>query len=445
MRKMRLWKAVSAFAAAAVLVTGCGGASGAASSQESAPAAEAAQENAPEAEAAQEETAQKSAEAPAETAPEEKPEEKEAETLAADPGAEEGSLNSAPGTPAAAAVDCSFELEGKKYTLPLPVSELLSDGYYLNADMNTEIDGYTYTWVYLTKEEGSYDDLTIDLFNGSGNKKVLGDCTVSSVEVASQDLQNFSFALSNGIKPGDLPETVEQTMGTPTDKSDGDSSLTYYYGESRETGQIEFNWWKENGELTGESQITVKYFATEETTSSTEVPEYLSEYKAPSAIGEDFDSGTVSLDGVVYQLPCPVSELVKNGWAVDKDDDVMAGRLGSVRLAKGDTKISLYVMNYANYQTTGSNCAATRISYDYYSDTDPIPDFILPKGLSFSTDKAALESILESTSVEFNTNESDSYIIYTYDDYDLDTGVTINYDKEKAKITGLSVEREIWP
>lgn len=438
MRKMRLWRTVSAFVLAAVLVTGCGGggSSSAGSQKDSAAEAEVTEEKTTdEAQGAQEDTATG--------------ENKESEDLAVDLGAEDGSqenLNSAPGAPSAASqVDTTIELEGKKYTLPMPISELLADGYYVDADLDTEIGGLTYTWCHLSKEEGSYGGLTIDVFNGSGNTKPLSECMVSGIDVASSDLENFSFALGNGLKPGDLPETVEQIMGTPTNQSDSDTSLTYYYGEGRRTGQITFSWWKEDGEFDGSSQLSVEYFAEEQTSTSTEVPEYLSEYKAPTEMGEDFDSGTITLDGVIYQLSCPVSEFVKNGWTIDDDDEVMADRTGIIYLTKGGVEITLYVRNLANYQTIGSNCIVYKISGDTYSDTDPIPDLTLPKGLSFKTDLSTLESIIDSSSVEISRDEDDDSITYSCYNYDLNIEIYISYDKEKSKIVTINYERDMWP
>lgn len=444
MRKMKLWKIVSAFVMAAVLVTGCGGGTSSAGSQkDSAAEAEVTEENtADEAGEAQDQAAaDKQADAAAK-------EPAETETLA-DTGAEENSpesLNSGLEAPAASGqVDCSFELEGKKYTLPIPVSELLADGYYLDEDLNTEIGGLTYTWCDLSKEEDSYDTLTIYIFNGSGNTKALSDCVVSSIEVNDSELENYSFALGNGLKPGDLPETVEQIMGAPTDQYDSDLSLTYYYGEDRETGQIQFSWPKENGELTGSSDVSVSYFPVEKTSTSAEVPEYLSEYTAPSAMGEDFDSGTLTLDGVIYQLPCPVSEFVKNGWTVDRDDEVMADRLGSITLKKGDIPLSVYVYNFANYQTIGSNCAVTKILCSDYSDTVPIPDITLPKGLTLKTDLSTMDSIIGSSSVEFSRDDDSDSITYMYSDYDLGTSLYISYDKGTSMIDAIHYGKDIWP
>ena len=117
MRKMRLWRTVSAFVLAAVLVTGCGGGSSSAGSQK---------DSAAEAEVTEEKTTDEAQGAQEDTAAGEN---KESEDLAVDLGAEDGSqenLNSAPGAPSAASqVDTTIELEGKKYTLPMPISKLL--------------------------------------------------------------------------------------------------------------------------------------------------------------------------------------------------------------------------------------------------------------------------------------------------------------------------------
>ena len=123
----------------------------------------------------------------------------------------------------------------------------------------------------------------------------------------------------------------------------------------------------------------------------------------------------------------------------------MADRLGSITLKKGDIPLSVYVYNFANYQTIGSNCAVTKILCSDYSDTVPIPDITLPKGLTLKTDLSTLDSIIGSSSVEFSRDDDSDSITYMYSDYDLGTSLYISYNKGTSMIDAIHYEKDIWP
>ncbi len=177
-------------------------------------------------------------------------------------------------------VDCSFTLEGKEYTLPFDYSVLEADGWSTDIDASQELGGMTYTFIYMKKDnKGS---MTFYVYNGSGNNKAVKNCQVAGIKCSKDTLDDYSFALSKGIKPGDDQETVEAAMGTPTNSNDYDSSVQIDYGESSNTGQISFVWFTESGN----AEIEVSNYQKEETTTSSKVPAYLSEYTAPTAIGD---------------------------------------------------------------------------------------------------------------------------------------------------------------
>ena len=106
---------------------------------------------------------------------------------------------------------------------------------------------------------------------------------------------------------------------------------------------------------------------------------------------------------------------------------------------------SVYVYNFANYQTIGSNCAVTKIFCSDYSDTVPIPDITLPKGLTLKTDLSTLDSIIGSSSVKFSRDYDSDSITYMYSDYDLGTSLYISYDKGTSMIDAIHYEKDIWP
>lgn len=368
------------------------------------------------------------------------------ENVTSAPAETTGSLNAISGGEEAQ-VDCSFTLEGKSYTLPFDYSQLEADGWKTDTDLNQELQGYTYTFIFIEKE-GKEGHLTVDLYNGTGNTKKLKDCKVSEIEVNSRDLENYSFSLANSLKPGDDINTVTTIMGTPTNSNADDHDTTYTYGESRDTGQISFVWFADDAETgeEGEKRITVAYFQKEASLTSNDVPAYLSEYQAPTAMGNDFDSATFTLDGVVYKLPCPTSEFVKNGWTLTESADVPAGRESlDGQMEKNGVKINLHFSNFADYQTSGENCAVSEIEMTAYSDDDPIPNLQLPMNVNCSMKKDALETALAGSSVKFDKNESDTSISYSYDDYKLGTEAYFYYNLDNDRINSLRISGEKWP
>ena len=246
----KVWGLILACALTAAMITGCGGGS-AVSTNESAQSTEeraadkdsAAEENADE---AQEET---------EAAPEE-----------AAPVNSDDTKGSA-SAPIGPAVDCTFVLEGKQYSMPLNINDLLADGWTTKANLDEELGGYTSTWLNLDKE-GLDKNITVDMVNGSGNSKKRSDCNVSRIKVTLSMLDSISFELGNGLKPGDPQESVIEKMGQPTNTYEFDTYTEFVYGDNAKTGKISFLWGKEDPSW---CHIQLEYVPAEETTTFTEV------------------------------------------------------------------------------------------------------------------------------------------------------------------------------
>ena len=100
-------------------------------------------------------------------------------------------------------------------------------------------------------------------------------------------------------------------------------------------------------------------------------------YAAPTALGDDLESGVVEIAGELYQLPCPVSAFLDNGWESyydGKAEAAMESFLGphdwsdkstnsyvgdrSIYLVRGDVDcwLQLYIVNYANYPQHNKDC-----------------------------------------------------------------------------------------
>ena len=325
MNHRRVWSLITACILSAALITGCGGGSAASTSEPK----EAAEETA----AAEENTVAENAG------------EVEAPNLAA--AAATGGFD----VPAPA-IDCSFELDGKKYTLPLKPQDLIADGwidYY--EDLGNELSGTEDTQgvFYKNDKDGKMGPtVNVWFYNNTGSVKKGSECMISGIYFEQGTLEKCSFSLGNGLKPGDDPAAVSELMGTPFYTDDESNPRYFYYGEDKETGQIRFDWDKDNP---SKSFIMIEYYPAAEITTSEEVPEYLSRYKAPAAMGEDFDSGTFSLGGTLYQLPCPVSELLGQGWTLEDTTPVPGHNANYVKITKDGVSLYVTLANYAASMT----------------------------------------------------------------------------------------------
>ena len=184
---------------AAALVTGCGGSGSASSPKENAEetaAGEAVTEEAPKEEAAEEEA----------------PEAEETEETLPEEGAAEEAPAVNAGTPAVTGqIDPSFNLYGKKYTLPMKLTDLEADGWSADGyDKSDTLKGYNYALVFLERKDAEDTEVRVEVFNPTGNNITLAETSVAGIEVYNYDVEKLQFSLGNGLTPTDDSDTVKQ-------------------------------------------------------------------------------------------------------------------------------------------------------------------------------------------------------------------------------------------
>ena len=266
---------------------------------------------------------------------------------------------------------------------------------------------------------------------------------ISGIYFEQGTLEKCSFSLGNGLKPGDDPAAVSELMGTPFYTDDESNPRYFYYGEDKETGQIRFDWDKDDP---SKSFIMIEYYPAAEITTSEEVPEYLSRYKAPAAMGEDFDSGTFSLGGTLYQLPCPVSELLGQGWTLEDTTPVPGHNTNYVKITKDGVSLYVTLANFAEDQTLAENCAVISVQALYNDGSNP--DLELPKGATTDLDRSTLDSITESSSMEFESSElSNGNTFYQghSTDYIYDCNFEYNNSEDRIDEIVYRFNSDEWP
>ena len=66
-------------------------------------------------------------------------------------------------------------------------------------------------------------------------------------------------------------------------------------------------------------------------------------------MGKDLRSSVVKIECDLYQLPCPVSAFLDNGWQIiQQSGDVVAGGTDYIRIEKNGKKVDLSIINYAD-------------------------------------------------------------------------------------------------
>ena len=330
--------------------------------------------------------------------------------------------------------DFTFKLEGVVYKLPCKYEDLTKNGWTISStgyNSESKIAGNSYDSFYMSKDGRK---IMVYSYNMSGNVKSIKDC---------EAYNEVDFVIAKNITVKSSVEEIKTAFGVPGYSNSGSDyeSMTYYAQKDSSYNSVKF-YISNDGKY---SSIEMKNFIETEddkTTTSTERPSYLDEYKAPTAMGKDLKSAVVKIEGDLYQLPAPVSEFIDNGWKIaQQSGDVVAGGTDSIRVEKNGKKLDLYIVNYAEYQTTVENCAVYKVYADDYNNAS----VLIGSDAKSITVGTAKEEVDAAVSEDFDYYEGTYSHSYSYSEYkDRDFSVSINVDKETGKVSSVSVSCKTW-
>lgn len=336
----------------------------------------------------------------------------------------------------------TFEFDGQIYQLPTSYETFVNNGWTIKnssyaADADYVLAGKSHVDAYLSN--GSVE-IYADFVNMSGNARKITDCDVGGITVKGN--KNLSLTVAGGLSLSSTKDEIEAAYGAPSNSyiSDDSSSLTY---EVDTYNKMKFYIYNED---TKYNEITITNFVASDrdaTTPKDERPAYLDDYKAPEELSSDVKSTQFILDGVVYQLPCPLNAFTDNGWTIKSDSLGTLSALNKnygVTITKDGYNVSLYMINYAEYETYTKNCAVCQVSFDpYYFKNAPKDIVQLPGGITmWSTleEAAALYQGFEFYEGTYSTS-------YTYQNKDYTEEVKYSYSHDD-KDADLTVENQIW-
>ena len=322
--------------------------------------------------------------------------------------------------------DFVFELEGYTYQLPVNYSDFVSTGWTLddyNITEDSVIGANSYEYVNMTN---GISDIYVYLYNASGNAKTANECRIGGLEIYART--NLDFTIAKGITCVSTPEEVQEAFGAPSNSYTGDGYQDMQYDIGDAGDHVSFHF---DTEDPGYSYIEIRYFpmtADDVTEVSQEVPEYLSTYVQPTELGDDTKVPVFALDGDIYQLPCPVSAFLDNGWSITAKAQDSVGALNEVdnalTIQKGDITVDLTVGNFEMEGALTENCAVTQIYFYYYEMENVAGDYLqFPAGLNLDS---TVEDV-EAACPDFNRYENNGYYSFDYSDWET-TQATISYD-----------------
>ena len=346
----------------------------------------------------------------------------EAETsMTSDSSSDEKSKEAIPHT--ITVEDLSFCINGISYQLPIKISDLINDGWYLENEADADIIlGYKKSKgsVYIYAPDYS-ERMTINVINFLYDASPLTDCYVNEISIDTPNNQNsfseISFSSLELNMSNCTPSDIIKALGEP-DATVDTLDLYYSYNINHESennnSYISMHFDDENS--------TINRLSITNTTApagliqaevSEEKPSYLSEYVAPTSLGENLLSGNIEISNKVYNIPAPLQEFIEDGWEWDcteNTDIIGAEQTIPVFLTKNGNILFLHVYNPSMKATYIENALVSEISCSVLLPRDDIC-VQLPQ-ISFPSSKADILKIIEKSETSDYSYDS-SYKYYT--------------------------------
>lgn len=317
----------------------------------------------------------------------------------------------------------SFQVSvnGTVHQFPMWFSDFEALGWTYAED---DLDAMLTSNQYSPSERWERDGVTVyaELANLSMNSIALKDAMVAGITFDKyyMDECDWEILLPGGIQYGiSTRDDIIAAYGDPSDEYEGDMyyKMTYDYDYYQD---IELYVYKESGVL---QQIEIENMIELEgadNSVNSEVPEIVKNYVAPTKLGDDLYQFNIELEGKLYTIPCPVSELVANGFTVvpDNENGFGADGYGWVTLKYNNQSYHTIVHNYADYATTAENCFVTSIKSSEYE-----PDFKLtiPCNIKRGDSEATVKKALENFNYEVEESSDFTYYeVYSPDGYKTD-------------------------
>ena len=338
-------------------------------------------------------------------------------------------------------------INGTVYQFPMWYSDFEDMGwtYAYDAESHTlDADEYTYY------QEWTMDGFTIyaDFANLSVNTKPYSQCEVAGISFQSYywDDCDWEIIMPKGIQYGvSTVEDIIAAYGTPSYEHES----TYSYTLEYELDYVQKVSFKVDNETNVLSDIEIRNITELEgidNSVSLEVPDIINNYVAPVSVGDDLYAFNIELEGHLYSLPCPISELLANGFEIVEEESaemIPAGDYEWITLSYNGDSFSSLVDNPTTYATIPENCFLTSIEVStgsYYANYD----LTVPCDIKLGDSESSLLEKLEGFNYETSTYSSGTTYYYVYNP-DGSTFDRYEFSVRDGVITGIRVDNDNYP
>ena len=336
----------------------------------------------------------------------------------------------------------SMEFDGQTMKFPMTYQEFTDMGWELSSSEDPDTKVSTNSYGMLTFNKGA-SSVYADVINLGINEVGLEDCLIGGISVDGSydvDLTAVSVKLPGDIELGKATlDDIKAAYGEPSDTYEGDlyTKLTY---EKDSYQEVELSVFKDDNTL---KEVDMRNFEEPEDydkgTVSDEVPDIVTSYEAPTALGDDMMDTAVEYMGDLYSLPAPVSAFTANGWEIQDAEDtpyVEGGGIAFIDMMKNNQSIHFSVYNETENATALENCFVRELSFATYD-----PESIAMKlsgDITLGADKAELIKMADEKG--YISEENDDYLrIYPNKDSKIRNYVEFWFNKDKDSNKAASV------
>ena len=336
----------------------------------------------------------------------------------------------------------SMEFDGQTMKFPMTYQEFTDMGWELSSSEDPDTKVSTNSYGMLTFSKGA-SSVYADVINLGINEVGLEDCLIGGISVDGSydvDLTAVSVKLPGDIELGKATlDDIKAAYGEPSDTYEGDlyTKLTY---EKDSYQEVELSVFKDDNTL---KEVDMRNFEEPEDydkgTVSDEVPDIVTSYETPTALGDDMMDTVVEYMGDLYSLPAPVSAFTANGWEIQDAEDtpyVEGGGIAFIDMMKNNQSIHFSVYNETENATALENCFVRELSFATYD-----PESIAMKlsgDITLGADKAELIKMADEKG--YISEENDDYLrIYPNKDSKIRNYVEFWFNKDEDSNKAASV------
>ena len=340
-----------------------------------------------------------------------------------------------------------FALDGEKITLPMKFADFEAMGWKTGDDTSVQIKPDRREIISLSR-----DDLVVyaNVSNPSNSVITAKEGFITGITVeGSHDAKDKvpNIQLSGNIDFNSKKEDIVAKYGTPSDtymsKEKDYESLSYNKDKYGDSG-YRFIFVDYDGK--GMRLLEVGIFNIEMDSSvidningdvSKDAPALHAKYKAPTTLGDKWNSFTIKINDVVYQLPAPLPEFTKNSWTLVSNDEVLPSgdSQSGLDLRYDNYTARVGVLNYDDNANYYSNSFVVVFAYD--KETSPYT-FELPGGVTQA-------STIEEVEAAFGKGKIDDTSSYRtrleYGEYN--AGIEFTFDKETKVMSRMRITNEV--